>query len=675
MNNKIQLVPRDYQVEAVNKICDALKDDHSRTTVVMACGTGKTLVALWCIERLNVKRIIIFMPSLALIKQTMESWAQSTKIKQFAFMAFCSDKNLIDEDNEIFKDKSINISTTQEELCTFSINNHYATQIVFSTYQSSNNIPADISFDFGIYDEAHKTALKEEAAFRYSLKDDNVHINKRLFMTATLRNYKYANHRCNCIEYSMDNKDLYGDISYTLNFADAIKKNIICDYKILISVVTDLDITREIDKYRYLNDKNIRANVEMLSNAIVLSQALNNYPIKKALVFHQTIKDSKSFTTLYNSLYGTNIKTFHIDGTMNSQQRHNIIDEFLNEKIAILSNSRCFTEGVDIPSIDLVAFMVPKRSKIDIIQCSGRAMRKYNGKENGYILIPMYAENAYNLEQHEYNKYSCIYNIVNSLRLYDNNLQTELNSLGHDQEIYSREHSKDKIHLISESLTQEKLHNAIRVELAQRLEDEWLCNFHKAHEHYKKTGSFSFENARNLTGDDKIVYAWIRNQRYERKKNILPQDRIDLLDSIGFVWDANEDLWINNFNKLKEDYKKIGFKALTGNPGKTASWFQNQRRSIVLGISSPTKINLLTEFCNDIPGGIEYLHAYKSLDAFFSENFAKLQTYYLEHGHCAIKEKEDPILYKWANKQSHAKHKLNDNKIKLLDSINFKWRD
>ena len=54
-----------------------------------------------------------------------------------------------------------------------------------------------------------------------------------------------------------------------------------------------------------------------------------------------------------------------------------------------MTNARCLTEGVDVPAIDCVMFADPKQSRVDIVQAAGRALRHYQGKEHGYIIVPL----------------------------------------------------------------------------------------------------------------------------------------------------------------------------------------------------------------------------------------------------------------------------------------------
>src|SRR2546427_1999265 len=70
-----KLVPHEYQIEALVKINDTLAKSD-RAHVVMACGTGKTLVALWAAEALKPKKVLVLLPSLMLLQQTLDEWSR-----------------------------------------------------------------------------------------------------------------------------------------------------------------------------------------------------------------------------------------------------------------------------------------------------------------------------------------------------------------------------------------------------------------------------------------------------------------------------------------------------------------------------------------------------------------------------------------------------------------------
>ena len=70
---------------------------------------------------------------------------------------------------------------------------------------------------------------------------------------------------------------------------------------------------------------------------------------------------------------------------MPTNQRSSQMREFADSK-GLMTNARCLTEGVDLPAIDCVVFTDPKKSKVDIVQAAGRALRLSPGKKFGYIL-------------------------------------------------------------------------------------------------------------------------------------------------------------------------------------------------------------------------------------------------------------------------------------------------
>ena len=55
----------------------------------------------------------------------------------------------------------------------------------------------------------------------------------------------------------------------------------------------------------------------------------------------------------------------------------------------MLSNARCLSEGVDVPALDAVMFLSPRKSQVDIVQSVGRVMRLAPGKRYGYIILPV----------------------------------------------------------------------------------------------------------------------------------------------------------------------------------------------------------------------------------------------------------------------------------------------
>ena len=106
-----------------------------------------------------------------------------------------------------------------------------------------------------------------------------------------------------------------------------------------------------------------------------------------------------------------------------------------NAACRILSNARCLAEGVDVPSLDAVIFLQPKKSQIDIIQAVGRVMRKFEGKQFGYIILPIVIPAGMTAEQalDDNETYAVVWEVLKALRSHDERLDARINALPYDK--------------------------------------------------------------------------------------------------------------------------------------------------------------------------------------------------------------------------------------------------
>jgi predicted helicase len=246
--------PLPHQLAALEDILAGL-EEHDRVTAVMACGTGKTLVSLWLAERRKAKRILVLVPSLALIRQTLHEWLKETEWEAPRFLAVCSDPTVAQGADALVvhqKDLDFPVTTNVDEVRAFLAASGEDVGIIFSTYQSGHVVGKAARgmdpFDLAIFDEAHKTGGREGAKFGFALEDRNIRIAKRVFLTATPRHYdvrKRDKEGDKALVYSMDVPATYGPIVHTLSFAEAAERDIICNYRIIISVVTNDMINAE----------------------------------------------------------------------------------------------------------------------------------------------------------------------------------------------------------------------------------------------------------------------------------------------------------------------------------------------------------------------------------------------------------------------------------------------
>jgi len=394
------LTPRPHQAEAIKKSFEHFKNNE-RGKMIMPCGTGKSLAAFWIARKVNAKSILIAVPSLALLQQTLKVWTREYLIAGVRpdWLCVCSDQTVSDDQDDFVSniyDLGIDVTTDKADIKKFLKKKNSNLKIVFTTYQSGKVTAQGakgFKFDLGIMDEAHKTVGHGEKAMAHLIHQKNIKIKNRLFMTATERLF-----RGDKDEYlSMDDPRDYGEIIYQLSFKAAIemKPPIISDYKIITFGITAPEIEAVYSSNKFIQVKKEIDNITAreFATAIALRKAIKKLKISNAISFHSSIKRANNFkkqqeliSKVYKD-YGT-LKSFHVSGAMATSQRASQMREFAEGK-GLMTNARCLTEGVDLPAIDCVVFTDPKRSKVDIVQAAGRALRLSPGKKFGYILIPI----------------------------------------------------------------------------------------------------------------------------------------------------------------------------------------------------------------------------------------------------------------------------------------------
>ncbi|MBA6264281.1 DEAD/DEAH box helicase family protein [Colwellia sp. Bg11-12] len=460
--------PEPHQKKIITDVIHGFSE-NDRGKVIAACGTGKTLTSLWISEALNSKTILFVAPSLSLIKQTLMEW--SDQIKQpFRYVCICSDRTVASEYEDRFNDEigdleiqdvDFSVTTNSNDLNKF-LSKHDdigITSIVFSTYQSLSSVGeatrdlSDFSFDLSIFDEAHRTAgIKASGMFSYGLSDDNIKITKRLFMTATEKLIKprvleRAQENIEEVElFSMNDEDKYGKVFSKLNFGQAIQQEIISDYEIVIATVKSSEIFDQVKNNpkfiaKEFSSNNVFTHAQSIFKQLLIAKCFDELNIKKAISFHSSINQAKAFVT-GSGVGDYELKSFvemevgnensnefffgHVNGGMSAGQRKQILDEFENASLSLVSNSQCLTEGVNLPQVDCVYFVDSKHSMIDIIQACGRALRKSRNGENkdkAYFVIPILIDDSVSEEEFINSQdFTTIHNIIQALRDEDSRL-------------------------------------------------------------------------------------------------------------------------------------------------------------------------------------------------------------------------------------------------------------
>jgi predicted helicase len=298
--------PDEHQIEALAKIKDTLAESD-RTHVVMACATGKTLVALWAAEALKPKTVLVLLPSLTLLQQTLDEWSRCNNWgNDFTYLCVCSDPTVAARDaNDPVRlnatDVEFRVDTSPDEVRRFIERDAPGVKVVFSTYQSSSVVSQGVRglapFDVAIFDEAHKTTGPQGGLFAHSLKDENIRIRKRLFFTATPRHYDIR-HRDKEGDFriiSMDDEAIYGPRAYTLTFGSAARQGIICNYKVVISVVDGHEVNEFSLKHGITLVEADLIGAKWVANQIAVERAVEKTGAKRAITFHSRVSSAKEF--------------------------------------------------------------------------------------------------------------------------------------------------------------------------------------------------------------------------------------------------------------------------------------------------------------------------------------------------------------------------------------------
>ena len=345
--------------------------------------------------------------------------------------------------------------------------------IIFSTYQSLQVIiDAKLPpFKIILNDEAHRTAGVQKITAQGEVRDISIWqkthddtllpATYRLYLTATPRVYgpkakerlqktkKEKNLDEDLMLFSMDDEGLFGSEIYRLDFANAIEQGLLSDFRVIISYVSEEFAAKYLATLtKEQNNSNL--NIIDAGKMVAFANAINKQhltyvdeqgrfeacsddgkPMKRAVVFHSSIRDSKFTTKCFaQGLISRSIDFTHIDGKDNAYEKASKLSwlKESSENTRVLSNAKCLTEGIDVPNLDAVCFFSKRDSVVDVVQAVGRAIRKADSKKYGYIILPLVLTEQ---EIAEYDKtlkgdkFKIVWQVLIALRSHDERLIDE----------------------------------------------------------------------------------------------------------------------------------------------------------------------------------------------------------------------------------------------------------
>jgi predicted helicase len=439
-------------------------------------------------------RVLFLVPSISLLSQSLREWSLEAEVSLRTF-AVCSDnkvgKSRQSEDICVV-DLALPATTDPARLHAKLSAAHAGVgrlTVVFSTYQSIDVVAraqklGAADFDLIICDEAHRTtgatlAGDDESAFVRVHDQDYLRAARRLYMTATPRIYDDASKakagQTNAVLASMDDAKTFGPQFHRLGFGEAVSKGLLTDYKVLVLAVNEEQVSRTFQ--RQLADDDCELRLDDIAKIVGCWNGLakrgntehdfgiDSAPMTRAVAFAGNIANSKKFAETFRSVVCDYLEAHrladpprdhdgdeqartaagtaaplvceaeHVDGTFNVLLRNEKLDWLKASTepgvCRVLSNARCLSEGVDVPALDAVMFLNPRKSVVDVVQSVGRVMRRAPGKQYGYIILPVGIPAGLRPEKalKDNKRYQVVWEVLQALRAHDERFNAMVNKI------------------------------------------------------------------------------------------------------------------------------------------------------------------------------------------------------------------------------------------------------
>ncbi|SDE24883.1 DEAD/DEAH box helicase [Streptomyces prasinopilosus] len=543
---------RPHQKEAVAAATATLRN-HTRASVIAACGTGKTLIAARTTARIAPRgRVLVLLPTLDLLSQTIRSWRAAGR--KGTTIAVCSARQALDHE-PLGTDTPL--TTDSGELTTLATPPRPGPVTAYATYAS---LPAVIAahrdhhlppWDLVIVDEAHRTAGRLGKAWAAVHHDDQVPATRRLYLSATPRIWDGDDapdtDGAQTVA-SMDDENLFGPVAYHLNLSDAIDLGLLADYQILVPVVTDQDLRDWLATGPGAGVDGLR----LAGRQVATLRAIHDHRLRRILTFHHRVADARAFATTLTDTAATlpaelrpeGLWADWISGHHTPQVRRRLLLEFASHTTphtpAVLSNARVLGEGIDVPAIDAVVFADPKNSPVDTVQAVGRALRQKPGAgKKATLVVPVYLtpdEDPDDLLGAD--AYTPLWRTIQALRAHDDRLDARLSDPrthrptmpGKDPEAWLR---------FDRPTQAEEVALALSLRVLAPKSAEWrrglaaARSYRNTHHHLDVPQAY----------EDPTGYPlgrWLTWQRHLYTKGTLDTVRVHALERLGIIWDPRQ---------------------------------------------------------------------------------------------------------------------------------------
>jgi superfamily II DNA or RNA helicase len=672
-----------------------------RGQLIMACGTGKTLASLFIAEKLAATRTLVLVPSLSLLAQTLREWTANASV-EFDFLPVCSDETVVEEDALVANTSELGVPVTTDPAQIAGFLRKKGCRVVFGTYQSSPRI-ADAQllgrvpkFDLVIADEAHRCAGRVSSDFATVLRSNAIRSQRRLFMTATpryftgriVREAKEADFEI----ASMEDETTFGPVFHRLTFGEAIDRNLLTDYQVAIIGVDDETYRDWAERGQFVTTDGTKVtDARSLAGQIGLAKTMRKYDLRRTITFHSRVAAARTFSREYEPVVAWmpgrqrpkgKVWCDYASGEMTSGERARRLTQLRDLEDAdrgLLANARCLAEGVDVPTLDAVAFIDPRRSEVDIVQAVGRAIRKTDAKKVGTIVLPVFIGETDDPEiALDDSAFKPVWDVLNALRAHDEVLAEQLDALR--KQLGRRDRQRltlpSKIHVDLPRPVGADFARAFDARLVEQTTASWhfwlglLEGFAAREGHASPTSDWREDGHR--------LGQWVNSQRALRRVGELQEDRQISLSALpGWRWAPFTEKWeegfavLNRYVAMKGHARVVESEVFDGYP--IGRWVARQRtvyRSRSRELSARRVVQL-----ERLPGW-----SWNPFDAVWEDGYSRLQAYVERERHSRVQrfdEEQGFRLGHWVSAQRTAQRKgrLSTERARRLEALpGWTWR-
>jgi Predicted helicase len=663
-----------------------------RGQLIMACGTGKTLVSMWISEALRSERTLVLVPSLTLMSQTIHEWTANAS-DPFDYLAVCSDETVTDRDAMVSHTADLGLPVTTDPVTVAEFAGRPGKRVVFATYHSSPRL-ADAhglgapAFDLVVADEAHRCAGPASGDFATILAEDRIRASKRLFMTATPR---YFTNRIKKIAgeadfevASMDEEHKFGPVLHRLTFGEAIQRDLLSDYIVLVVGVDEGTYRAYVERGELVTpDGEVITDARLLASHIGLAKAMRDYDLRRVVSFHGRVKRAEEFSSFFPAVVkwmppdqgpsGT-IWADYASGEMSSGKRDALLSRLRNLDVGVrglLSNARCLVEGVDVPSLDGVAFIDPRGSRVDIIQAVGRAIRKSPEKKVGVIVLPVFIAEGDDAEEAlESSPFKNVWEVLKALRAHDEVLADELDTLRRRLgEAKTADWKRPgKIVLDVPQRIGVDFARAFDVRLVESLTSSWEYWFGLLSRYVEREGH-AWPAPSHIENGNRLG-TWVAMQRHQYKRGGIDEERVRRLEALpDWSWLPYADIWEEGFSLLMQYVEREGHCSPPNthkqNGYRLGQWVGMQRRQYAGGHLDSERILRL----ESLP---EWTWSIR--DEAWEKGYAALLSYTQREGHARPSRRLEENGFKlglWVrnHRVAYKKRELDSERVSRLESL------